>query len=168
MLMLLFCSCDIFSPKQSNMNNFLVINNKLIDIEKKLISIDSLFTSLDSTITEDVSIIDQSLSNITNLLFLTLDNDSTSSNYNLYEKDIDVEKIFYENFMIKNIRFKTCVLEEKATKALASYFLSDTITVFYEKLEFDYIVYEINNFEKYIEILSLNTEKTFKIILKDK
>ena len=168
MLMLLFCSCDFFSPKQSNMDNFLAINNKLIDIEKKIISMDSLFTSLDSTITEHVSIIDQSLSNITNLLFLTLDNDSTSLNSNLYENDMDVEKIFHENFMIKNIRFRTCVLEEKATKASTSYFLRDTITVFSDKLEFDYIIYEINSFEKYIEILSLNAEKTFKIILKDK
>ena len=167
MLVLFFCSCDFFSTKQTNMNNHLDIDKKLNSIEKKLISIESLFTNLDSRISEDISTIDLSLSNITNLLFLTLDNDSTNTKYKFYDNDIDVKKIFHENFIIKNIRFKTCVLEEKMTKTLASYFLSDTIMVLYDKIEFAYIVNKINNFEKYIEILNLNSDKTFKIILKD-
>jgi len=167
--MLLFCSCDIFSPKNTNDNSLLAVKTKLNDIENKLSFINSSLIIIDSTLSKNKSMIDQSLSDINNLLYLNLDNNSYFTDYNLYEEDsdIDVEKVFYETFQIKNIRFKTCVLEEKATKNLGSYFLSDTIKILDGKLEFEYIVDKINNFENFIEIYNINTEKFFKIILKD-
>ena len=167
--MLLFCSCDIFSPKNTTDNSLLAIKAKLNNIENQLTFINSSLIIIDSTLSKDKSIIDKSLSNINNLLFLNLDNKTNSTDYNLYEEnnDIDAEKVFYETFQIKNIRFKTCVLEEKTTKNLGSYFLNDTIKILDGKLEFEYIVDKINNFEKHIEIYNLNTEKFFKIILKE-
>ena len=165
MLMLVFCSCDIFSPRIKSESNLLSINNQLNAIENKINSINSSLLIIDSTLIANMSEIEDSLSNITNLLFLTLDGDFSikDNNSDNNVKDIDVEEIFYNTFQIKNIFIKSCLIEEKATKMKMRYFLNDTIIIQDNDLIFEYTINKIKNFEKYIEFYSLNAEETFKI-----
>tara|TARA_B110000495_G_scaffold138012_1_gene121069 strand:+ start:1173 stop:1679 length:507 start_codon:yes stop_codon:yes gene_type:complete len=163
--MLVFCSCDFFSPVMKGESDLLSINNKLDEIQNKINSINNNLLIIDSTLIANMSEIEDSLSNITNLLFLTLDGDFSikGNNSDNSPKDINVEDIFYDTFQIKNIFIKSCLIEEKATKMKMRYFLNDTIVINDDNSIFEYTINKISNFEKYIEIYSLNGEQAFKV-----
>ena len=163
--MLLFYSCDSFSLRNNDNDNIKSINNKLNEIENKINSINKSLLIIDTTLIKNMSEIKDSLSNITNLLFLTLDDElsNDASSRENQAKNIDVEEIFYDTFEIKNIFIKSCLIEEKATNMKMRYFLNDTIVINDNDSVFEYTIIKISNFEKYIEFYSLNAEEVIKV-----